>query len=232
MSRRLRTASVIHLLTQLLLRLGEQGGPSLVRMIDAKPLPVGGFSKDADARRGRAAEGKAKGYKLFSVWSREGAVPEQWQLGSMNWPEPIVAAGLVPRLGGGGYLLGDSLYDTNPLYELCTGHGLQLLAPRKKPGTELGHQTHHPARLRALDLLETRPALPIAAKAEGCRDFGPSLYACRADIERHFGHLGNFGGGLSPLPNWVRRPHRVVLWVAAKLVLNGLRICRNKGFTL
>jgi hypothetical protein len=197
--------------------------------LDAKPLPVGSFSKDMDARWGQAADAKAKGYKLFSVWSPGAAVPEQWRLGSMNFCEPIVAMGMIPALRSGGYLLGDSLYDTNPLHELCAGHELQFVAPRKKPGTQLGHQAHHPSRRRAIELLEIRPRMPGVAKAEQSRGFGPSLYACRTGIERHFGQLGNFGGGLSPLPNWVRRPHRVVLWVAAKLILNGLRIRGIQG---
>ena len=36
--------------------------------------------------------------------------------------------------------------------------------------------------------------------------------------------LTSFGGGLSPLPSWVRHLVRVWLWVSAKLVINGLRI--------
>jgi hypothetical protein len=145
----------------------------------------------------------------------------------MNCSESTAAAAMIPALGTEGYLLGDSLYDSNPLHELCAGCGLQLLAPRKRPGTQLGHQEHDPSRLRAIDLLETRPAM--TGPANDCRNFGPSLYACRTGIERHFGQMGNFGGGLSPLPNWVRRPRRVAAWVAAKLILNGLRICQNQG---
>lgn len=232
LSRRMRTVGVLNLLAQVLLRLGEVCGPSLVRMIDAKPLPVGGFSKDVDARWGQAVDAKARGYKLYGVWARRSPVPEQWRLGPMNWPEPTAAATMIPALSGGGYLLGDSLYDSNPLHALCAAHELQLLAPRKKPGTQLGHQSHEPARLRAIELLEIRPAMPLppgVPRIDDCGNFGPSTYACRTGIERHFGQMGNFGGGLAPLPNWVRRPHRVAAWVAAKLVLNGLRICRNQG---
>jgi hypothetical protein len=231
MSRRMRTVSLLNLLMQLLLALGEVQAPSLVRIVDAKPLPVGGFSKDADARWGQAVDAKARGYKLFTIWSRQSPVPEQWRLGAMNWPETAVAATLIPALQSGGYLLGDSLYDTNPLHELCSRHELQLLAPRKMPGTQLGHQAHQPARLRAIELLETRPAMPAKAPVGNSRDFGPSLYAGRSAIERQYGQMGNFGGGFAPLPNWVRRPHRVAVWTAAKLVLNGLRICRNQGLT-
>jgi len=230
MSRRMRTLSVVMLLTHLWLRLGELCGPALVRMIDAKPLPVGGFSKDKDARWGQAVDAKAKGYKLFSIWSREAPVPEQWRLGPMNCSESSAAASMIPLLSSEGYLLGDSLYDTNPLHQLSAGRGLQLLAPRKKPGTQLGHQDHEPSRLRAIELLETRPAM--TGLPNDCRSFGPSLYACRSGIERHFGQMGNFGGGLAPLPNWVRRPRRVAAWVAAKLILNGLRICQNQGLIL
>jgi len=230
MSRRMRTLSVVRLLTQVWLRLGELCGPALVRMIDAKPLPVGGFSKDKDARWGQAVDAKAKGYKLFSIWSAEAPVPEQWRLGPMNYPETSAAASMIPLLGSEGYLLGDSLYDTNPLHELTSGRGLQLLAPRKRPGTQLGHGDHEPSRLRSIELLETRPAMKVLTN--DLRSFGPSLYACRTGIERQFGHMGNFGGGLSPLPNWVRRPRRVAAWVAAKLILNGLRICKNQGLTL
>jgi hypothetical protein len=42
----------------------------------------------------------------------------------------------------------------------------------------------------------------------------------RIGIEQSFGNLTSFGGGLGPLPAWVRRPHRVVVWVAAKLLIN------------
>ena len=31
--------------------------------------------------------------------------------------------------------------------------------------------------------------------------------------------MGKLGGGLSPLPNWVRTPHRVALWVQAKMLI-------------
>jgi hypothetical protein len=232
MSRRMRCVSVLKLMEAIWLGLSERSGQPLVRVVDAKPLPVGGFSKDIDAKWGQAVDAKAKGYKLYSVWGRGSSVPEQWRLGPMNESEPLVAEIMIRRLRGGGYLLGDSLYDTNPLHRLCGGCGLQLLAPRKKPGTQLGHQDHDASRLRAIELLETRPRLPLPRGTDGAdaaRNFGPGLYACRTTIEREFGQMGNFGGGLSPLPNWVRRPHRVAVWVAAKLVINGLRICRNKG---
>src|SRR5687768_3453685 len=67
MSERLRTLSVLQLLAAVLDRLASLAPPSraLVRAVDGKPLPVGGYSKDRDARRGRSAAGCwERGYKL------------------------------------------------------------------------------------------------------------------------------------------------------------------------
>jgi hypothetical protein len=235
MSERLRTLPVLSLLAAVLGRLSSLAPPreSLVRVVDGKPLPVGGYSKDRDADWGKSAGGAwEKGYRMFQVWGK-GVVPDCWTLGPMGEPEPTVAREeLVPRLaeaGCVGYVLGDKLFDSNPLHAECSPHGLQLLAPRKKPGTGLGHREHSPSRLRSIELLES-PAPgdpPDAGRAPFARD----LYAMRADIERRLGNLCCFGGGLAPLPAWVRTPRRVARWVAAKLVINGLRQCRLQGLT-
>lgn len=59
--------------------------------------------------------------------------------------------------------------------------------------------------------------------------FGRSVFHARSDVEREFGHLTSFGGGLSPLPSWVRHEKRVWLWVTAKLLINAVRITKGKG---
>ena len=241
MSERLRTVSVLRLLAAVLDRLAALAPPagSLVRAVDGKPLPVGGYSKDRDARWGKSAAGAwERGYKFFGAWGR-GVVPDCWTLGPMDEPEPHVARReLVPRLvaaGAGGYLLGDALLDSNPLHETCSPLGLQLVAPRKKPGTGLGHRGHDPSRLRSIELLESPlPAGPSGTGGKpgtGPSRFGQARYALRQNIERRLGNLCCFGGGLAPLPAWVRTPHRVARWVAAKLVINGLRQCRLQGLT-
>ena len=233
MSRRLRTVGVLGLLERLVSRLGDRCPPALVRRVDGKPLIVGGFSKDRDARWGQAVDHKARGYKLFLVWGG-GVVPDAWTLGPLCQAEPVVAREtLVPQLTGGGYLLGDVLYDSNPLHAECDRRGFQLIAPRKKPGAGLAHSRrdgeagHESGRLRSIALLET-PApgdLPAAAPAPFARE----LYNRRGDIERDLGGWCSFGGGLAPLPAWARRPHRVAYWIAAKLLLNGLRLCKLRG---
>lgn len=232
MSTRLRTLSAQLLLEQVYMRLSAVtavGGFCLCRRVDSKPLPVGGFSKDRDARRGYAAGGLARGYKLFGCRGKGPAVPEAVVLGPMNESDPEGAAHLIDRLehvhgagAAGGYLVMDATHDTNPLHDYAGSRGFQAVTPRKQPGAGLGHCRHSPHRLRGIELLEG------PARLNG---FGRALYARRGQVERDYGHLGSFGGGLQPLPNFVRRPRRVALWVIGKLILNGLRICQNQGLT-
>ena len=213
MSRRLRQADVVALLARVEQAPEVTGSyaPTCVKCIDGKPLTVGGCSHDPDTRWGRGAGGIARGYKFFAVWGR-GPIPLAWQIAAMNVSEECMATKLIPQLRGQeGYLLGDSIYDVNRLYDLALAHGHQLIAPKKRKGSGLGHQRHSPARLRGIELLATL--------------FGQELYGMRTRIERNFGNLSNFGGGLSPLPAWVRRPHRVEAWVRAKIIVSALRGC-------
>jgi hypothetical protein len=225
-SRRARTVGVLGLLDQALARLAALFPPALARRVDGKPMPVGGRSNDADARWGQAADHKARGYKQFLVWGG-GVVPDAWRAGPMNEPEVEAAKRMVPGLAGGGYLLGDALYDSNPLHAVADAHGFQLVAPRKDPGAGLGHCRHEPGRLRSIALLETPAAgdLPAAGRAPFARD----LYAGRTRIERELGGWCSFGGGLAPLPAWVRTPHRVACWTGLKLLINGVRLCQLRG---
>jgi hypothetical protein len=216
MSKRLRRLSVWLLLLAVLQALQQHQPRHLAQTVDAKPLPIGGYSKDRGARWGRATAGQAKGYKLFGIVDGGGQRVEAWEVGPMDESEVRVAGRLLPRLaaaGWEGYVLGDALYDTNPLHrQVAAQHG-QLLAPRKKPHGGLGHRPHHPARLRALALLPT--------------PFGRQLYALRTGIERYFGQATSFGGGLGPLPSWVRTPRRVTLWVGVKIAINAARLARH-----
>jgi hypothetical protein len=88
--------------------------PTLLAFLDGKPLPVGGCTKDRDARYGRGAGTMAKGYKRHAVWSN-GPLPEAWEVTPLNAEEGAVARRLLPRLRGTGSLLGDGNYDANDL---------------------------------------------------------------------------------------------------------------------
>lgn len=208
MSRRLRSGPVHRLLAAVLRRLRGATPTAWVKYLDAKPLPVGGWTKDPDARPGRGANGWIRGYKLHAIWGR-GPVPLAYEVLPADRSEPTTARVLVPRLGGAGYLVGDSSFDSNPLHALAARRQHQVVAPPKKKNRALGHCRHTTERLHALEMLR--------------RPFGQALYASRSAIERDFGHLTSFGGGLGPLPAWVRRLWRVRLWVQAKLLINAVR---------
>jgi hypothetical protein len=209
MSRRLHTIEVQRILVQLESVLGSLEDGSLVKLVDGKPQLVGSHSKDPDAAWGKWRRGYAKGYKLHAIYGR-GPLPEAWDVVPLNEAEPWVAALLITGLRrGGGYLVGDKAYDSNPLHDTAQAMGCQLVAPQKRAG-RLGHCRHSPGRLRSFALLK--------------RTFGQQLMAYRKQVERHFGWLTNHSAGLAPLPNWVRRLPRVRLWIQAKLLIHAVYV--------
>jgi hypothetical protein len=204
-------AALVHALQA---ALGPPEGPLVV---DGKPLPVSRFSADPDAREGWGAGRHALGYKLHAlVDSAQRLV--SFSVRPMNEAECVCAAPLVARARERGLvpadarLLADASYDSNPLYAAAAAAGLRLIAPRRRPGRPLcGNREHHPDRLRAAALTEGDPA----GAAEVRR--------ARTAVERYFGTLATFGGGLFALPPWVRRLRRVRPWVGAKLAINAAR---------
>lgn len=177
-----------------------------------RSLPVGGSSKDKQSAFGFGGSCVCKGYKLYAVGDlNQGFV--EWTIRSMNHNESKVAAELIPKLDHGGYLVGDAAYDSNKLYEAASKRSIQLVAP-KRSGKKLGHRRHSPHRIRSAELLE--------------RPFGQSLLMARRTIERMFGNLVSFGGGLKPLPHWVRTLFRVEMWVRGKMILYHLWRTRNE----
>jgi hypothetical protein len=213
MSRRVDNVGTGLFWRQLEQYLRRSNQPALLAFIDGKPLPVGGSSKDPDARAGRAVGGMAKGYKLHAIWSN-GVLPETWETTPMNVSEKTVAKRLIPQLHGRGYLLGDGDYDASHLYDLAFAHRYQLIAPHrkaKKPGSGGHYQSPH--RLCSIELLH--------------HAYGQQLYQARRQIERDFGNATSFGGGLAPLPAWVRGQDRVRTWLWAKLLINAARILKH-----
>lgn len=197
-------------LMRLLAQLRSGVARSLLNMVDGKPLPIGNHSKDPDAHFGRGAGGMAKGYKLHLILGKNGII-EAHDVRPMNCDERVVARDLVRRASLRGYLLADGHYDDNPLHQRCAERGVQLVSPRRYPGSGLGHRRHSPSRLRSIALLEQSET-----------GFGPQLHAERRMIETFFGHLTSACFGLAPLPAWVRRQPRVWRWVTAKLILFAL----------
>ena len=166
--------------------------------------------QNPDTGYGRGAGGNQKGYKFHAVWGR-GPMPTAWGLAPMNVSEKAIAHQLIPALPGGGYLLANSQYDANPLYDLAAEAGFQLVAQKIKDRGRggLGHRRQSAGRLRSMELLATT--------------FGHALSNQRNAIECCFGAWVSFGGGLGPLPAWVRRFGRVRNWVQAKILVSGVR---------
>lgn len=211
-SRRLRSRHVKQLLTAVESQLRGDPAQWWAQRVDSKPLPVGSHSKDRQARWGRAGKAFAKGYKLHTIWG--GApLPSGWRIESMNVGDALAARRMLGELPGGGYIVGDKQYDSNPLHKTAAQAAFQIVAQQKRVGKQLGHRPHEPARLRSLELVQ--------------QPFGKALLRYRDEIERIFGTLTCTAAGLGPLPAWVRGLQRVHLWVQAKLTINALRILRQ-----
>jgi len=218
MSRRLRSLGVLQLLELAFGVLREELPSGMLKFIDAKPLPVGGCTKDRDALYGRAASCKAKGYKLFALVDAASSAIDHWLLGPMNWSEQKAAIILLERLSGPMVVVGDGEYDTSPLYDVAASREVAFLAPPPKAAKGTGHHYLSPHRANGMALARSSA--------------GSELLMARVGIERHFAHLTSASGGLGPLPAWVRRPHRVAVWVAAKLLIDlerRLRLAEQKA---
>jgi hypothetical protein len=190
-------------------RLAGDGPPAWELVVDGKPLPVGRCSKDPDAKPGPLG----RGYKLHAIWGGK-CLPEAWAVTAMRDYEGAVAEDLLARVRGKGVLLADGNYEASRLYDAAAASGYQLLARPDGRDTGAGHRYQSPHRGVALRWF-----------ADG---LGWALYRDRTGIERAFGNAGAFGGGLGPLPNWVRRAGRVGRWVWCKLVLNAARILHRR----
>lgn len=192
----------------------------LVKRLDGKPLPVAAHSTDRDAAWGRGAGQQANGYKLHALWA-DRPMPEQWAVTPLDVCEKRVARRFAKRLTGAGYVPADAYHDASMQHDYFAAANHQLVAERRKPGTGLGHCYQSPHRLRSIAITEP-PA--------GLNAFGAALVANRDQIERDFGNLTSFGGGLAHLPAWTRRIWRVRSWVHAKLLINAARIrCRRRA---
>lgn len=222
MSRRLRSLGVLQLLERVLAAAADLHPTPPVKQIDSKPLTVGAYSKDRDAKRGRlAANQMARGYRLHAL--NHGRAVRFFTLAPMNQHDSQVAPKLLQKLEGWGYAVADNAYDSNELHTLAADQSHQLIAPPQFKTRHVRDAKHNtPQRLHALDVL----ASPLEFAGEPGR-FGVALYNQREPIESSFGELTMMG--LDHLPAWVRGPRRVARWSAGKIVLYLIRLAKKKG---
>ena len=144
-------------------------------------------------------------------------MPEAWDVTALNESETKVVECLLRQTPGVGYVLGDGNYDGNGVFDAAGESGYQLLTPMPNANAGKGHRYQSPYRLSYIERMRG--------------DFGKTLFAAWTGIERRYGHAVSFGGGLGPLPAWVRGRERVRSWVWAKLLINATRLLRNQRLT-
>jgi len=222
MSRRLRSLGVLQLLERVLRAAADLHPTPPVKQIDSKPLTVGAYSKDRDAKRGRlAANQMARGYRLHAL--NHGRAVRFFTLAPMNQHDSQVAPRLLSQLEGWGYTVGDNAYDSNDLHVLAAAQNHQLIAPPQFKSRHVRDAKNNAAeRLHALDVLAS--PLEFAGRPNL---FGVALYNQREPIESSFGELTMMG--LDHLPFWVRGPRRVARWAAGKILIYLVRLAKKKG---
>jgi hypothetical protein len=211
-SRRLRSDRVQQLLQAVHEHLAEVNRTSQVAYLDGRGFPVGNYSKDPDAHCGWAAGRLARGYRLHAWATPDGRIP-LWCVTSLNVAEVRVAAvfaEMAPRVD---LLLADNLYDSKKLYDDYYRNDICLLTSFSHPHAGKGHRQQSPVRLAAI---------------EAWPDLGKYVFRDRLEIERIFGRQACSGGGLGPLPGFVRSLGRVRRWIGAKLIFYHARLLKRR----
>jgi hypothetical protein len=170
--------------------------------IDGRPLLVGGYSKDPDARSGRACGAMGKGYKLHALVNRHHAIVT-YQVESLPVAEQKVAVHLLQRAPSSiTRVVGDTNYDSQNLHRVASETGRKMYTPLRQNRVGCRQQK------RRLELLRLSQ-----------RDVGRRFLSWRDAVERAFGHHSTIGFGYKGLPSWARRLHRVRRWMWGKTLL-------------
>ena len=202
----LRCQAILRAVYRRLAEVGTGAG-SCVTLMDGRGFRVHSHSTDPEAAKGYASGGFGRGYKLHALAAENGRFTGI-RVTPMNVSEKSVARELIDEHRPVGFLSADGGYESGPLYDYAADRGVMLLTPLPR-SVGHGHQRRSPARLFAKKLWECG---------------GEILYRRRIAIERYFGQLSAFGGGLAPLPAWVRRLERVERWITAKIIIYHARL--------
>lgn len=217
--RRLKTERIKKMIQAIHRRLIQNNTLSKLSFFDGKALPLSNHSSDKDARKGYADGSFRKGYKLHAWATQDGRIPRFCVL-PMNCGEPNTARELTDLIPHGSLVLADANYDSGKLYQAVADRNSQLLTPLKGMAESFCQLRRMPAaRKRAMKLWQLF--------GKQCRE----ILKLRYKIDRIFSAVSCFGGGLSPLPTWVRGLSRVQKWVSAKLIFYHARLILRKSTT-
>ena len=179
-----------------------------VSFIDGRAFTVGPHTKDRQATTGWARGRFDRGYRLHA-WASEDARIPLWRVTPLNVSEKAVAKELLHHGTVGSLALADAGYDSSALYDAFRGHGVCLLTKMQRKNAGKGHRRQSSARLAA---------------ARAWRGVAGYVHKHRDQVERYFGHQAVTGGGLGPLPGWVRTLERVRRWIGGKLIFYHARL--------
>jgi len=218
-SRRLKTKRINIMIQAVHERLSQPPMFPLLSFFDGKALAVSKHSRDKDAKKGYADGSFRKGYKLHAWATQDGRIP-RFRVLPMNCGEPNTARELTDLIPRGSLVLADANYDSGKLYKAVDDRDSQLITPLKGMAESVDQLRRMPeARKRAMELWR--------CFGKQCKE----LLKLRYEIERIFSAISCFGGGLCPLPTWVRRLPRVQRWVGAKLIFYHARLIIRKQKT-
>lgn len=209
--RRIKSARCTSLLEAVHARLARSAEATPVTFLDGRAFPVGPYTTDPDARRGYYAGGWAKGYKLHAIVTQDGRFTHI-RVEPLNVCEKKVAREMVAQASLGGLLLADGNYDDGKLYDAVHQRGTFLFTPLPENAGG-GHRPQSWSRLLAAEIWQAGE---------------PAFYSKRREVERYFGQLSAYGGGLAPLPAWVRTLERVRRWIKAKITIYHARLAIRK----
>lgn len=189
-----------------------------LNFLDGKPLEVGNYSRDPEAKTGFAAGRLGKGYKLHALVTQDRRIAT-WCVLPMNVHEMKVAQAMIgqgptmSRMSPGTVFMADGNYDAHVFHkQIAAAGGSLYIKPRGV--------ARHPVTRRQMggarrQLIEFWQKLPEQAQW---------IYNERVNVEGTFSNLCSYGGGLGPLPAFVRRLERVRRWTGAKICLYHARL--------
>ena len=186
-----------------------------INFFDGKPLAVGGFSRDPEAKAGYGVGRMDKGYKLHALVTADRRIAA-WSVLPLNVNEMTVARVLIDqavRVPAGAVFMADGNYDAHKLHkDIARRGGWLWVKPRGVGCHPVTRRQMGPARRALLAVWQQTPR------------HAQRIYNTRVHVEGTFSNLTSYGGGLGPLPPFVRRLERVRRWVGAKIVLYHIRL--------